>query len=128
MKGVDESELKITIMSKDTKNKIFVADLTALKDSGLTVVLITGWNNNSGTSAEISYTYAKGKPIIGIDASERRFRNLIVEGIISEKVNDIAGIIPAVKRKLPEWFHLNMSSNSPIYSYTLPSNITTVIW
>ena len=100
--GVDEAELKATIMSQDTKNKIFVADLTALKDSDLTVALITGWDIDSGTSAEIGYTFAKGKPIIGIDASERRFRNLFVEGMISEKVNDIAEIIPAIKRKLPE--------------------------
>ena len=41
-------------------------------------------------------------PIIGIDASERRFRNLFVEGMISEKVNDISAIIPAIKRKLYE--------------------------
>ena len=102
MTGVDESELKTTTMSQDTKNKIFVADLNALKESDLTVALITGWDIDSGTSAEIGYTYAKGNPIIGIDASERRFRNLFVEGMISEKVNDISAIIPAIKRKLLE--------------------------
>tara|TARA_B000000565_G_scaffold95051_1_gene70572 strand:- start:375 stop:803 length:429 start_codon:yes stop_codon:yes gene_type:complete len=100
--GVNESELKTTTMSQDTKNKIFVADLNALKESDLTVALITGWDIDSGTSAEIGYTYANGKPIIGIDASERRFRNLFVEGMISEKVNDISAIIPAIKRKLYE--------------------------
>ena len=47
--SVDESELKTTIMSQDTKNKIFFADLTALKDSDLTVALITGWDIDSGT-------------------------------------------------------------------------------
>ena len=100
--GVDESELKTTNMSQDTKNKIFIADLNALKESDLTVALITGWDIDSGTSAEIGYTYAKGNPIVGIDASERRFRNLFVEGMISEKVNDISAIIPAIKRKLLE--------------------------
>ena len=53
--GVDESELKTTTMSQDTKNKIFVADLNALKESDLTVALITGWDIDSGTSAEIGY-------------------------------------------------------------------------
>ena len=89
-------------MSQTTKNKIFVADLTALKESDLTVALITGWDIDSGTSAEIGYTYAKGKPIIGIDASERRFRNLFVEGMITEKVHGISSIIPAIKRKFSE--------------------------
>ena len=96
--GVDESELKTTYMSQTTKNKIFVADLTALRESDLTVALITGWDIDSGTSAEIGYTFAQGKPIIGIDASERRFRNLFVEGMITEKVQNINAIIPAIKR------------------------------
>ena len=100
--GVDESELKTTYMSQRTKNKIFVADLTALKESDLTVALITGWDIDSGTSAEIGYTYANGKPIIGIDASERRFRNLFEERMITEKVHGIGSIIPAIKRKFSE--------------------------
>ena len=100
--GVDKSELKTTSMSQTTKNKIFVADLTALKESDLTVALITGWDIDSGTSAEIGYTFAKGKPIIGIDASERRFRNLFVEGMITEKVHDIGAMISEIKRIFPE--------------------------
>ena len=44
------------------------------------------------------YTFASGKPIIGIDASERRFRNLFVEGMITEKVHDISAIIPTIKK------------------------------
>jgi len=100
--GVDESELKTTSMSQNTKNKIFVADLTALKEADLTVALITGWDIDSGTSAEIGYTFANGKPIIGIDASERRFRNLFVEGMITEKVHVISAIIPAIKKAFSE--------------------------
>ena len=100
--GVDESELKTTSMSQNTKNKIFVADLSALKEADLTVALITGWDIDSGTSAEIGYTFANGKPIIGIDASERRFRNLFVEGMIAEKVHKISAIIPAIRKIFPE--------------------------
>ena len=95
---VEESELKTTSMTQETKDKIFVADLNALRESDLTVALITGWDIDSGTSAEIGYTFALGKPIIGIDASERRFRNLFVEGMITEKVQHIGAIIPAIKR------------------------------
>ena len=100
--GVDKSELKTTSMSQNIKNKIFVADLFALKEADLTVALITGWDIDSGTSAEIGYTFANGKPIIGIDASERRFRNLFVEGMITEKVHDISAIIPAIKKIFSE--------------------------
>ena len=96
--GVEESELKTTSMTQKTKDKIFVADLTALRESDLTVALITGWDIDSGTSAEIGYSFAQGKPIIGIDASERRFRNLFVEGMIAEKVQNISAIIPAIER------------------------------
>ena len=49
--GVDEPELKTTYMSQTTKNKIFAADLNGLKESDLTVALITGWDIDSGTSA-----------------------------------------------------------------------------
>ena len=100
--GVDESELKTTSMSQNTKNKIFFADLNALKEADLTVALITGWDIDSGTSAEIGYTFANGKPIIGIDASERRFRNLFVEGMITEKVHKLSAIIPAIRKIFPE--------------------------
>ena len=96
--GVEKSELKTTSMTQETKDKIFIADLTALKGSDLTVALITGWDIDSGTSAEIGYAFAHGKPVIGIDASERRFRNLFVEGMITEKVQNINAIIPAIER------------------------------
>ena len=97
MTGVEDSELQSTEMNQETKDKIFSIDLNALKDSDITVALITGWDIDSGTSAEIGYTYASKKPVIGIDASERRFRNLFVEGMIDKKVNNIDKIISAIK-------------------------------
>ena len=97
LKGVDESELKTTEMSQETKDKIFSIDLNALKNADITVALITGWDIDSGTSAEIGYTYARNKPIIAVDASERRFRNLFVEGMIYKKVHNIGQIITAIK-------------------------------
>ena len=97
LKGVEESELKTTEMSQETKDKIFSIDLNALKNADITVALITGWDIDSGTSAEIGYTYARNKPIIAVDASERRFRNLFVEGMIYKKVHNIGQIISAIK-------------------------------
>ena len=79
--GIDESELKGTDMSLETKDRIFKNDLDALEDADLTVALLTGQDIDSGTSAEIGHTYAKQKPVIAINANERRYRNLFVEGM-----------------------------------------------
>ena len=66
--GIDESELEGTHMSQGTKDKIFNADLTALREADLTVALITGQDIDSGTAAEIGFTYANNRPIIAITA------------------------------------------------------------
>ena len=96
--GIDESELKGTDMSQETKDRIFKNDLDALDDADLTVALITGQDIDSGTSAEIGHTYAKQKPVIAINASERRYRNLFVEGMLTVTVNDIDEIIPEIEK------------------------------
>ena len=98
LSGVEQSELETTVMSQATKDKIFKVDLDALKKSDMTVALITGWDIDSGTAGEIGYTYACGKPVIAIDASERRFRNLFVEGMINKKVQNINEIIPEIEK------------------------------
>ena len=94
--GIDKSELVGTDMSSATKGKIFNNDLDALEAADLTVALITGQDIDSGTSAEIGFTYASGKPVIAITASERRYRNLFVDGMIKKTVNDVHEIIPAI--------------------------------
>ena len=96
--GINESQIKTTEMTPSIKEKIFKNDLIALKNSDMTVALITGWDIDSGTAGEIGYTFASGKPVIAIDADERRFRNLFVEGMIAETVRDIGQIIPAIER------------------------------
>ncbi len=96
--GIDESELKGTVMSQETKDRIFKNDLDALEDADLTVALLTGQDIDSGTSAEIGHTYAKQKPVIAINANERRYRNLFVEGMLTVTVNDIDEIIPEIKK------------------------------
>ena len=96
--GIDDCELEGTDMSDITKKKIFNNDLDALKEADIIVALITGQDIDSGTSAEIGYTYANGKPVIAISASERRYRNLFVEGMIINTVNDVNEIIPVIKK------------------------------
>ena len=98
--GINESELEKTEMSNTTKNRIFNNDLDALKKSDMTIALITGWDIDSGTAGEIGFTFASGKPVIAIDASERRYRNLFVAGMIIQTVNDISDIIPAIEKVL----------------------------
>ena len=100
--GIDDSELEGTNLSQGTKDKIFNADLTALKAADLTVALITGQDIDSGTAAEIGFTYAKDRPIIAITAYERRFRNLFVDGMISKTVNDVDDLLPAISSLNPQ--------------------------
>lgn len=94
--GLDETELQTTEMGEKTKTKIFDNDLKALQNSDLTVALITGWDIDSGTAGEIGYTFASSKPVIAIDANERRYRNLFIEGMISKTVNNVKELIPAI--------------------------------
>ena len=79
------------------KKKIFNNDLNALKTSDLTVALLTGQDIDSGTAAEIGFSYANKKPIIAITASERRFRNLFVEGMIDKTIDEIDILVDTVK-------------------------------
>ena len=100
--GIDESELEGTNMSQGTKDKIFNADLTALREADLTVALITGQDIDSGTAAEIGFTYANNRSIIAITAYERRFRNLFVDGMISTTVNDVYELLAAISAISPQ--------------------------
>ena len=96
-KGVTEEELKELDMSDATKEKIFNNDLDALKTSDLTVALLTGQDIDSGTAAEIGFSYANKKPIVAITASERRFRNLFVEGMIDKTIDEIDILVDTIK-------------------------------
>ena len=94
--GISEKELENPIMTAATKEKIFNNDLTALEDSDLTVALLTGQDIDSGTAAEIGFSYANNKPVIAITASERRFRNLFVEGMISKTIDEIDTLLDTI--------------------------------
>ena len=95
---VKESDLKGTDMSQEIKDLIFKTDLDALDAADLTVALLTGQDIDSGTSAEIGHTYVKEKPVIAINANERRYRNLFVEGMLTVTVNNIDQLIPEIEK------------------------------
>ena len=96
-KDVTEEELKQLHMSNATKEKIFNNDLNALKTSDLTVALLTGQDIDSGTAAEIGFSYANKKPIVAITASERRLRNLFVQGMIDKTMDEIDTVVDTIK-------------------------------
>jgi nucleoside 2-deoxyribosyltransferase len=89
-KGVSEEELKQLNMSTATKEKIFNNDIDAL-------ALLTGQDVDSGTAAEIGFSYANKKPIVAITASERRLRNLFVEGMIDKTIDEIDTLVDTIK-------------------------------
>jgi nucleoside 2-deoxyribosyltransferase len=67
--------------SVEERMRIFTKDLEALKACDACVALLTGPDHDSGTSAELGFLYALGKPCIGITDDKRGAMNNIVWGI-----------------------------------------------
>lgn len=67
--------------SYEERYRIFHMDIEALKSCDLCVALLTGADHDSGTSAELGYLYALGKPCIGITDDKRGNVNNIIWGI-----------------------------------------------
>jgi nucleoside 2-deoxyribosyltransferase len=65
----------------EERYRIFHADIEALKSCDLCVALLSGADHDSGTSAELGYLYALGKPCIGISDDKRANLNNIIWGI-----------------------------------------------
>ena len=93
---IDPEELKGVDMSQKTKDTIFQTDLDALNKADITVALITGQDIDSGTCSEIGYTYALKKPVLAIDAEERRYRNLFVEGMLTVTINNTDQLLETI--------------------------------
>ena len=96
--GIPDDQVAQHTMMLETRDKIFNNDLNALEASDITVALLTGQDIDSGTSAEIGFTYANKKPVVAIKASETRIRNLFVEGMVSIAIDDIDQLIGAVSK------------------------------
>jgi nucleoside 2-deoxyribosyltransferase len=71
----------VTRNSDEERSRIFHTDVEALKSCDLCVALLTGPDHDSGTSAELGYLYALGKPCIGITDDKRAYVNTIIWGI-----------------------------------------------
>ena len=96
--GIPDDQVAQHTMTLETRDKIFNNDLNAVEASDITVALLTGQDIDSGTSAEIGFTYANKKPIIAIKAAETRLRNLFVEGMISITIDDIDQVVGAISK------------------------------
>jgi len=92
-----EERRSVDHMSQKTKDTIFQTDLDALEKADITVALITGQDIDSGTCCEIGYTYAMKKPVLAIDADERRYRNLFVEGMLTVTINDTHQLLDTIR-------------------------------
>jgi nucleoside 2-deoxyribosyltransferase len=63
------------IWAKKTKDKFFNNDLWGLQAADLAAFFVPGQDIDSGMAAKIWFSFATGKPVISVTASERRFRN-----------------------------------------------------
>ena len=70
--------------SIEDRKRIFTVDLNALNAVDLIVALLTDADHDSGTSAELGYMYALGKPCFGISDDKRGALNNIIWGICEE--------------------------------------------
>jgi nucleoside 2-deoxyribosyltransferase len=85
----------------EVRHGIFQADLAELDHCDMCVALLTGPDHDSGTSAELGYMYARGKPCVGITDDYRWLNNLIWglcgEGqYIAKGLDDLLPLVRAV--------------------------------
>src|SRR5688572_17698709 len=73
----------IDLQSPESQAKVFHDDITALDNCDLCVALLTGPDQDSGTSAELGYMFAQGKPCFGI-TDDFRYLNNMLWGICGE--------------------------------------------
>jgi nucleoside 2-deoxyribosyltransferase len=82
--------------------RVFETDMKALDACDLCVALLTGADQDSGTSAEIGYLSAKGIPCIGVTDDVRGLNNMIW-GFCNygqDIVRRIEDLLPLVERHL----------------------------
>lgn len=67
----------LTEITLEERSKIFSMDLDALSRADACVALLVGPDHDSGTCAELGYSYAKNKPCFGITDDIRWMNNFI---------------------------------------------------
>ena len=85
------------------RERLFSADLDALDACDGCAALLTGADHNSGTSLELGYLFAQGKPSFGISDDVRWINNMIwgVCGRGERIVKQIDDLLPLIQRMLP---------------------------
>ena len=92
----------VRLGSFEERLRIFEADIDALNASDLCVALLTGADQDSGTSAELGYMYALGKPCFGITDDKRGALNNIIWGICGngqQIVRSIDDLLPLLSEQ-----------------------------
>lgn len=67
----------LELLRPGDRERVFQADLDALNACDFCVALLTGADQDSGTSMELGYLYALGKPCFGITDDVRGLNNMI---------------------------------------------------
>ena len=89
--------------SDDDRRRVFHADLDAMNACDGCVALLTGADHDSGTSSEVGYLSARGKPCIGITDDERWLNNMLW-GFCGEGqhiVRALDALVPLVRQLIP---------------------------
>ena len=73
-------------LTQEERARIFYNDLRALDQYDICVALLIGPDHDSGTSAELGYFYAKGKPCYGI-TDDVRWLNDFIWGLCDDDKN-----------------------------------------
>ena len=90
----------VKLGSNEERSRIFKIDMDALNAADLIVALLTGADHDSGTSAELGYMYALGKPCFGISDDKRGALNNIIWGVCANGeriVRSIDELLPLIK-------------------------------
>jgi nucleoside 2-deoxyribosyltransferase len=84
------------------RERVFLADLDALNACDFCVALLTGADHDSGTSLELGYLFARGKPLFGITDDVRTLNNMIwgVCGYGENIVAHLDDLLPMIRREL----------------------------
>ncbi len=85
---------------KDEKNRqkiIFDKNLAAIDKADILVAVVDGSDVDSGTSWEIGYAYALGKPVLGLRTD---FRTLGIEGTVNLMIERSVALCSSVPELL----------------------------
>ena len=84
------------------RERVFRDDLAALDRCDFCVALLTGADHDSGTSLELGYLFAQGKPCFGITDDVRTLNNMIwgVCGYGRLIVRQIDELMPLIRQTL----------------------------